>query len=196
MNWVIVGLGNPGEEYSNTRHNTGRMAVENFARMCENVVWKDNTKAKATVSKSLCEGESITLVLPNTFMNKSGLAVMPYVKSIKAATQLVVVYDDLDLPLGKIKIAFDRGSGGHKGIESIARTLKTKAFVRIRVGVSASTAGGTLKKPDGEDKVINFILGKFKPSEMESLKKIFKATNSALTTIITRGYVAAMNECN
>ncbi|MDB5188013.1 MAG: Aminoacyl-tRNA hydrolase, peptidyl-tRNA hydrolase, family [Candidatus Kaiserbacteria bacterium] len=196
MSFVVVGLGNPGEEYTNTRHNTGRMAVESFARTCEEVNWKQNAKAKATVTKAVCDGTSVMLVLPDTFMNKSGLAVMAYVKSVNAAAQLVVVYDDLDLPLGVIKISFDRGSGGHKGIESIARTLKTKAFVRIRVGVSPSTAGGKLKKPSGEDDVVDFILGKFKPSEAEALKQLFKKTNEALHTIVTKGYVAAMNACN
>jgi PTH1 family peptidyl-tRNA hydrolase len=196
MSFVIVGLGNPGEEYTNTRHNTGRMAIESFARTCEDVHWKQNAKAKATVSKAVCKGKNITLVLPDTFMNKSGNAVTPYVKSVKAATELVVVYDDLDLPLGSYKISFDRGSGGHKGIESIARSLKTKAFIRIRIGVSPSTAGGKLKKPSGEDGVVDFILGKFKPAEADALKKIFKTVSDVLTTIITEGLVAAMNRHN
>ena len=196
MTWVIVGLGNPGEEYEGTRHNTGRMALEVFARIQHFSEWKEDAKAKATVSKGAVEKKLAALVLPDTFMNKSGLAVMKFVKSVKAAEKLVVVYDDLDLPLGTIKISFDRGSGGHRGVESIMTTLKTKKFTRIRIGVSPETPGGTLKKPHGEKEVIDFILKRFKDAEVPELKKAFKQSAKALEAIITSGPMVAMNEFN
>ena len=95
MQWTIVGLGNPGSEYEGTRHNTGRMAVEYFAKSQDTQEWREDTKANALVAKA-----SATLILPNTFMNKSGFAVSKYAKSAKAAEHVVIVYDDLDIPLG------------------------------------------------------------------------------------------------
>src|SRR3989344_1513470 len=147
MTYVIVGLGNPGEAYKNTRHNTGRSFVEHFGNLLSFDDWQKNKKANALVAKGECEGEKTVLVLPDTFMNRSGGAVAVFVKNKKAAEKLVVVYDDMDLPLGSMRIAFGRNSGGHRGIESIVRTLKTKDFVRIRVGVSPTTPSGKLKKP-------------------------------------------------
>ena len=196
MAWIIVGLGNPGDEYFGTRHNTGRMAVESFAKAGKFGEWREDKKAKALVSSGLVERVVTALVLPNTFMNKSGSAAARFVKSIKAAERLVVVYDDLDLPLGTIKISFNRGSGGHKGIESIMRALKTKKFYRIRVGVSPSTAGGQLRKPEGEKRVMNFILDKWKVHELAELRRVFGRVSHALETIITVGPERAMNQFN
>lgn len=192
MNYVIVGLGNPGGEYDSTRHNAGRMAVESFAKAQGVEQWREDKKAIAQVAKI----DKGTLVVPDTFMNKSGSAVAKYVKSVKAAGKLVVIYDDMDLPLGSMKISFDRGSGGHKGVESIARAVKTKAFVRIRLGVSPTTPSGKLKKPSGEKEVLAFILAKFKPAELDILKKVFKQVTEALTIIVDEGHVRAMNVCN
>jgi PTH1 family peptidyl-tRNA hydrolase len=192
MNYVIVGLGNPGGEYESTRHNAGRMAVEYFGKKKGVTEWREDKKAVAQVAKT----DGVTLVLPDTYMNKSGSAVVNYVKSVKAAEKLVVVYDDMDLPLGKVKLSFDRGSGGHKGIESIARAVKTKAFVRIRVGVSPTTPSGKLKKPSGDKEVLAFILAKFKPAEIDELKKVFKGVDEALTIILDEGHLKAMNVVN
>jgi len=139
---------------------------------------------------------TVAVVLPDTFMNKSGSAVVKFVKSAKAAERLVVVYDDLDLPLGKFKISFDRGSGGHKGLESIMRTLKTKKFTRIRIGVSPSTASGSMRKPEGEKVVLNFILTKFRAHELEELKRVFKRVAEALEVTVTEGHERAMNVFN
>jgi peptidyl-tRNA hydrolase, PTH1 family len=196
MTWIIVGLGNPGEEYAHTRHNAGRMALE-YACDQKNIgEWKEDKKANATIARGMIEKSTAVLVLPDTFMNKSGSAVAKYVKSVKAAEKLVVVYDDLDLPLGKMKMSFDRGSGGHKGIESIARALKTKAFWRIRIGVSPTTVSGKLRKPNGEKDVLDFILTKFKPSELPVLKTVFKHVSAALDIIASEGAVKAMGEVN
>ncbi len=196
MTWVIVGLGNPDDEYDATRHNAGRMAVAAFAKKHALSEWKTDAKAKATIARGMCERSLVLAVLPDTYMNKSGSAVAKYVKSVKAAERLVVLQDDLDLPLGVIKLSFDRGSGGHKGIESIMRAIKTKKFTRIRIGVSPSTASGKLKKPQGEDEVVKFVLAKFKPHEKEELTRVFKRTTAALETMVNLGTIAAMNEFN
>lgn len=196
MSWVIVGLGNPGEEYVETRHNAGRMALEYVAKKHGASAWKEH-KASNSLTTGLSVGKNISaLVLPNTFMNKSGAAVMKFVKSVKAAEKLVVVYDDLDLPIGKIKLSYDRGSGGHKGVESIARALKTKKFTRIRIGVSPTTATGKLRKPEAGDDVVDFILKRFKSHEMDDLKKVFAKVNEAMDTIVSEGREIAMNRFN
>lgn len=171
---IVVGLGNPGADYENTRHNTGRLAVE-FLR--EKV-------------------SGIKILVPETYMNKTGGAVAKVVKSQKAASKLIVVYDDLDLPLGALKISFNRSSGGHRGVESIIKALKTEAFIRIRIGISPSTPTGKLKKPKGEAEVEKFILGEFKPKEMEVLKKVFKKVSEAVAVIVEDGHVRAMTEFN
>src|SRR6185437_15078568 len=136
MSIVIVGLGNPGNEYEKTRHNAGRLAVEQIAKKEDFDDFELNKKAEALVTEGKIGKEKVTLVLPETLMNKSGKSVTALVKSIKAAKNLVVIHDDLDLPLGTIKMVFARGSGGHKGVESIMRALRTEEFTRIRIGIS------------------------------------------------------------
>jgi PTH1 family peptidyl-tRNA hydrolase len=140
--------------------------------------------------------EKVTLVLPETMMNASGKGVAPFVKSVKAAKMLVVVRDDLDLPTGTIKMVFARGSGGHKGVESIMRALKTDAFVQMKVGISPKTAKGVAKKPSGEEKVIKHVLGKFSPTDEAPLKKAVKTAVEALHLFITDGVEKAMMEAN
>ncbi len=171
---IVVGLGNPGEQYTCTRHNTGRMAADFLAE-----------KVKG-----------IKVLTPDTFMNKTGTFVAKHVKSKKAAEKLIVLYDDLDLPLGKIKISFNRSSGGHRGVESIIKALKTEAFIRIRIGISPSTPSGKLKKPVGEQDVEKHILSEFKKSEDEVLKKVFKRVAEAVETIVEGSLTKAMTEFN
>lgn len=196
MAWIIVGLGNPGEEYDMTRHNTGRMALDYFAKNLKFFAWKEDRKAKAHVAGGMVGKIAVALVAPDTFMNKSGAAVAKFVKSQKAAERLVVVYDDLDLPLGAMKLSYDRGSGGHKGLESIIRAVKTKRFTRVRIGISPSTASGTIRKPEGEKVINNFILTKFKPHEAAQMRQIFKRVAHALEAIVLEGREKAMNQFN
>lgn len=196
MAWVIVGLGNPGEEYDMTRHNTGRMALDFFAKSHGFGEWREDTRAKAHVASGLIGKTVVALVAPDTFMNKSGAAAAKFVKSQKAAERLVVIQDDLDLPLGALKLSFDRGSGGHKGIESIIRAVKTKKFTRVRVGISPSTASGALRKPSGEKVVNNFILAKFKTHELAEMRRVSKRVAHALEEIVLEGREKAMNQFN
>ena len=177
MAYVVVGLGNPGSEYAKTRHNAGRMAVENIAKLlgAEAFTYKNvpASKHRALVTTTLVGKEKVTFVLPETMMNLSGKVIPMFVKSNVQAKRMVVVRDDLDMPLGTMKMTVGRGSGGHKGVESIARTLKTKDFVQIKIGISGQTSKGLVKKPAGEEKVIKHVIGKFKPDEELMLKKQF-----------------------
>ncbi len=194
--YIIVGLGNPGEEYDNTRHNVGRMFVESFAKAHELPEFSFDKKLNALVSKGTVSGEKVTLVLPETFMNRSGASVAPLVKSKKAAEQLVVIHDELDMPLGRLKMSFNKSPGGHRGVESIRKVVGTDGFVRVRIGISGETAGGKLKKPLGEEKVQKHILGKFKPAELTELKKEMKRVNEALEILLKETREMAMNVAN
>lgn len=196
MSWVVVGLGNPGAEYARTRHNAGRMALEFFAKKQAASEWKVHKSSNSMTTGTRAGKNLIALVLPDTFMNKSGAAVAKFVKSVRAAEKLIVVYDDLDLPIGKIKVSFDRGSGGHKGVESIMRAVRTKKFTRIRIGVCPATPGGKLRKPEAGEDVNAFILNTFKESEMDELKKVFKNVAEAIETTVTDGALIAMNKFN
>lgn len=186
-NYIVVGLGNPGEEYVNTRHNVGRIVLDAFSQDKKLKEWQEDKKLKALRVEAKIGKSKVVLIKPETFMNKSGESVKPIVKSKKVAETLVVVHDDLDLPLGKIKISFAKSSGGHKGVESIMRAIKTEDFIRLRLGISGETASGKIKKPDGEEKVIDAILGDFKKSEADDLKKVIKKAVIALELIIKEG---------
>jgi len=196
MNYIIVGLGNPGQEYENTRHNTGRMIVDAFAKKIGEEEWQADKKIKSDVVKAKLGKNSVLLIKPNTFMNKSGDAVRSLVKSKKAAETLVVVHDDLDLPFGKIKISFNKSAGGHKGVGSIMKAIKTEAFIRMRVGISPVTASGKMKKPFGEKDVTALILGKYKPSELEIFKKTAKRGAEGLESIVVDGRDTATMKVN
>lgn len=173
--YIVVGLGNPGDKYERTRHNTGRLAEEFISN-------SDKVKAKFLFS--------------DAFMNKSGKFVSKFVKSKKAAEKLIVLYDDLDLPLGRLKLSFGRSSGGHRGVESVIRALKTEDFIRIRIGIAPTTASGKVKKPKGEKAVLDFILGEWRPAEEAILKKVFKKILEALEMVVVEGPDAAMNRFN
>lgn len=173
---IIVGLGNPGKEYENTRHNTGRIVV-------------------SLIEKKLTNNK-IKFLMPDNFMNNSGKSVAPLIKTKKDLKDLVVIYDDIDLPIGKMKISFNRSDGGHNGLGSIIKSLKSKEFLRIRVGIAPSTPSGKIRKPKGEKAVINFILGEFKKSELETLKKLSKKVAEAVEMIFTEGKDKAMSLYN
>lgn len=190
MQWIIAGLGNPGNEYDGTRHNVGRDFLSALAKKEGASEWKDDKKLHGQSQKADLFGKKTLLLLPDTYMNNSGRAFVSVVGSKKQAEQLIVIQDELDLPLGTVKIAFGSSAGGHRGVDSIQKALKTKDFVRIRVGISPATAGGKIKKPDSE-KVVDFVLGKFKPSEEDKLKKMRKIVFEAIELLLTSGREAA-----
>jgi PTH1 family peptidyl-tRNA hydrolase len=196
MPYIIAGLGNPGEEYENTRHNTGRIVLNAVAKAFEADDFSFDKKMNALVAKGKIGKEKVIFIEPETFMNKSGSAIKYLVKSQKAAEKLVVIYDDFQLPIGRIKISFNRSSGGHNGLESVIKVVKTEAFIRIRVGTAAENAKGNAKVPHGDEKVLKFILGKYKDDEMKELKKVSRKAAEAVEMIIKDGREMAMSVFN
>lgn len=173
---LVVGLGNPGKEYENTRHNSGRILV-------------------AMIEKKIGDAK-VKFLTPDNFMNNSGPAVAKALAGKKALKDLIVIYDDIDLPLGKIKISFNRSDGGHNGLGSVIKALKSKEFVRIRVGIAPATPSGKIRKPKGEKAILNYLLGEFKKSELEILKKLSKKVADAVETIFTESKDKAMSLYN
>lgn len=193
---LIVGLGNPGEEYKNTRHNTGRIILEYIAKSCDFSDWKNDMKLKALRSKGEVEGEKFDFILPETFMNNSGNAVCQIINDKKKLKNLIVVYDDMDLPIGRYKISFNKSSGGHNGLASIIKKVKSEEFLRIRVGVSPHTPTGKTKKPKGEEAVLKFLLGKYKEDELKEIKKISKKVAEIIEMVSAEGKDKAMSIYN
>ena len=196
MKYIIVGLGNPGEEYASTRHNTGRMVLEVFRKKNDFPEWKEDKNLRALVSKSEFGKDQVILIEPNNFMNVSGKSVVPLIKSKKDAERLIVVYDDIDLPLGTMKISFNRSSGGHKGLESIIKALRTPAFARLRIGICPTTPSGKLSKPKNDKALLDFIIGQFKKTEIEVMKKVTKKGADVLSLILAKGRERATGEVN
>ncbi len=193
---LIVGLGNPGKEYEKTRHNAGRIILEYIAKANDFLDWKNDMKTKSLRAKGEVDSEKFDFMLPETFMNNSGNAVTPIIDGPKKLKNLVVVYDDLDIPVGSLKISFNRSSGGHNGLESVIKRVKSKEFVRIRIGVSPHTPTGKLRKPKGEKDVLKFLLGNFKDDELKEIKKLSKKVSEILVLISAEGKDKAMSLYN
>jgi len=194
--FIIAGLGNPGVEYKNTRHNAGRIILEYFRKKNSFPEWEEKKKWNAFYSKGKVGKCEILLIEPNNFMNNSGDSLANVVTSNKKAEKLMVIYDDLDLPVGTLKISYNRGSGGHRGLESIIKSLKTKSFIRVRIGVAGTTPTGKIKKPKGDESVLNFLMGQWSSKEEEIMKKTSKKAAEALSMIILEGIDRTMGEFN
>lgn len=193
---LIVGLGNPGKEYEYTRHNAGRIVLGMIAKINDWGDWKDDIKLKSKRLKGEINKEKMEFVTPDTFMNNSGVAISKIIDDKKKIKNLVVVYDDIDLPIGSLKISFNRSSGGHNGLESIIKKIKSQEFVRIRIGVSPVTPIGKIKKPKGEAAVLKFLLGKFKEDEMKGLKKLSTTVSEILISLSKEGKDKTMSVFN
>lgn len=184
---LMVGLGNPGEQYKGTRHNLGRDTAEIFRRKNGFPEFRFEKKWKAEVSLGEIGKEKTALLLPNTLMNKSGQAVGPAARFFKVKSKdIFVIHDDADLPLGRAKLSFGKHSAGHKGVESVMRVLKTRDFWRLRMGIAG-------RRDIPAEKL---VLRKFTPDEMRYAKKITKLTIEALERALTEGPERAMNSYN
>lgn len=181
---IIIGLGNPGKKFENTRHNVGFMAIDKFARKNGFPEFELQKKSNSLVS----EKESILLAKPQTFMNDSGKAVKAITKN-NFVVSLIVIHDDIDLPVGKIKIVKDRGSAGHKGVESIIKAVGNENLTRIRVGIRPASAQGS-----GVAKKV--VLKKFSEDEQKLVDEAITKTASAIDMLIKEGLEKAMNEFN
>ncbi|MSU55240.1 MAG: aminoacyl-tRNA hydrolase [Candidatus Taylorbacteria bacterium] len=203
MSYIIVALGNPGAEYENTRHNTGRIVLDVFAKANDFPEFAPDKKFKALISEGKVGKTSVLLLEPESFMNNSGES-LKKIKDfkfklsgkgkdkIKEVTNLAVIHDDLDIPFGSYKISFNKSSGGHRGVESIIKAVKTQAFVRIRVGIASSSS--VVKKSQDEETVNKVILGKFSPDQMAELKKLSKSVSPALSVLLVDGREKAMSQ--
>lgn len=197
MEYVIVGLGNPGKEYETTRHNVGRMVVARLQEEWQTSDWRDDKTAHAKISQGTFNDDvEVQLVLPETYMNRSGGSVVPLVKNKKNLERLIVIHDDIDLGLGTVRIAYNRGAGGHNGVTSIEQAVKSRAFTRVRVGVIPTAPDGTLKKPKGEKGVYDFILKRLTNTQKEEIAHIVEEVVVVVRDILEKGRMEAMCEHN
>lgn len=194
--YYIAGLGNTGKEYENTRHNAGREIVLRFAKENNLSDFRDDKKSRSLQATGNIEGKEVVCILPENYMNNSGGSVAQYI-SDKNPNELIVVHDDMDIPLGTIKIVQGKGSGGHGGVESIVKTIGTKDFIRVKVGVTKiSPFTKKIKKPTTEKGVIRHVLGKYGMFEKKLVEDSIKKSINALHSIIKDGPLEAMNKYN
>lgn len=194
--FYLVGLGNPGEKYANTRHNVGWLALDHFIAANSLPSLVDSSAYAGQVSSGVVGASEVTVLYPTTYMNKSGSAVKKLVPKEEVG-QLVVVHDEIDLSFGEVKVSVGRGAGGHNGVKSVVAELGSKDFVRVRVGIAPkSFFGGEVKRPAGGGPLERFVLKPFGLTERPQLPKVYEKVNDALLTILTDGVEAAMNKCN
>ncbi len=183
----MAGLGNPGEKFINTRHNIGRETLSLARRKLSWEDFRSDPKLHSLVAVGKIGKEKLVFILPETFMNKSGLALGSATRFFKIKPErTIVIHDDADLLLGSCKLSFGKNSGGHKGVESVKRALGTKKFWRMRVGIQKK------KRVAGED----LVLQKFRSDEEALVKKVAKKSLQAIESIAAVGPERAMNEYN
>jgi PTH1 family peptidyl-tRNA hydrolase len=195
---LIIGLGNPGEKYEMSRHNLGFRVIDKIAEDFNLPKTKCESKFKAEISEGRIKNEKILFVKPQTFMNESGQAARAISCFYKITTENIwVIYDDLDLPLGKLKISFNKSSGGHKGVQSIIDQLGRKDFFRFRIGVSQKSIKSKVHKVGSEScELRNFVLGEFSPEEEKIIQEAIKKTALAIETALKENIEKAMNKIN
>lgn len=189
--FLIVGLGNPGKKFEKTRHNVGFRVVNEFAKKNNFPDFKISKKFNALISEGEFNNEKVILAKSQTFMNLSGKAVKKLVSSFRfQVSGLWVVHDDIDLPLGKIRIVKNRGSAGHKGVESIIRAINSKNFVRFRIGIKSQ------KIENRKQKVEVFVLQKFNKDEEKIIKEVTQKTVEEIEFSLKEGLEKAMAKFN
>ena len=184
--YIIAGLGNPGEKYDNTRHNAGFLTIDALAdRYGIDVREKAH---KALIGKGVIEGQKVILAKPQTYMNLSGESIRALVDYYKVTQEeLVIIFDDISLEPGQLRIRKKGSAGGHNGIKSIIAHLGTQEFTRIKVGVG--------EKPPRMD-LADYVLGRFAKEEQDTMKEAFETAAKAAVAIMTEGADAAMHQYN
>src|SRR5688572_25689518 len=186
--YLVAGLGNPGAEYSRTRHNAGFMVVEQFGKRFD-AVWKDAARFQSRVSRVEADGRKVILCEPQTYMNASGEAIAPLAAYYKIPPErILVVVDDADLPFGQIRLRAEGSSGGHHGLESIEQHLGTRQFARLRVGIGRTER--SLREITGH------VLGKFGAEEKEVLEKVLERATAQIECYLDEGVLKAMSLFN
>jgi len=191
---LIIGLGNPGIEYQFTPHNAGFLAVDRIAEYCNATI--ANRRGRALTSKVNLAGHEVLLAKPETFMNLSGLSAAALVRELEIpipSQDVIVIYDELDLPLGTIRIRERGSANGHNGVKSISGALGTEEWLRIRIGVGKPPlADGREVKAGGTD----YLLSPMRKQELAVLDEVLDRVRSAVEVILTKGPGPAMNEFN
>jgi PTH1 family peptidyl-tRNA hydrolase len=189
---LIIGLGNPGKTYAHNRHNAGFRCLNYFARL--HSIRFDRRQCRARVGLSEVKGEKLLLAKPGTFVNLSGNPVACLVhKHDISLSDLLVIYDDLDLPLGKIRLRQSGSSAGHKGMNSIISALGSEDFPRIRVGIGRPQAK---EQSINEDTIVNYVLSDFSRQEEAIIKPVIVKVSEAIDCFLTEGIEAAMSKFN
>ena len=182
--YLVLTLGNPGEKYTNTRHNAGWLLLD---AAYPNLVWKTNAYANTREANEKIVEKDVTFLKPLTFMNESGKSLAWYIKKTPVLSDhIIVLHDDMDLPLGRLKISYDRGDGGHNGLRSIASHLKSNAYIRIRIGISRPGENGVVHKPN--------VLGNFEEGELNILKDLASTLRIQIETILKEGREKAQSQ--
>ena len=185
-NWLIVGLGNPGPAYEKTRHNLGFMLVDLLAR--ENQTQVKREECRALIGRAVIENQTAELVKPQTYMNLSGETVSCLLKKTeRSIKKLIVISDDLALPLGRFRIRPKGSAGGHNGLKSIEACTKTQDYIRLRIGIQPEHPLNDTKR---------FVLENFSKSDFETVEKVLERSADAIRTIIADGVVRAMANFN
>ena len=184
--YLIVGLGNPGEKYTFTRHNAGFLSIDYMSQKHNIDVKK--IKHKAVIGEGIIAGERVILAKPQTYMNLSGESISEIVSWYKIPNEnIIVIYDDISMPTGSIRIREKGSAGGHNGMKSIIQHLSTDVFPRLKIGINA--------KPDEYD-LADYVLGKFTPDEQKILFDTFEKVNEAVKEFISNDIKSAMNKYN
>jgi len=191
---LIVGLGNPGRAYANNHHNIGFICLNQFAKTQSIPLDKKQGLARIGIGK--IASSEVILARPQTYMNSSGQSVCLLVRKFSInPNNLFVIHDDLDLPLGKIRIRQGSGSGGHKGVESIIAHLDSKDFIRVRVGIGRPSTIGDSAEINEAD-TIDYVLSDFTSQEKQVITTVISRVSEAILYLFIEGLVAAMNKYN
>lgn len=183
---IIIGLGNPTQDYAGTRHNIGFSVIYNISDCYD--IRIDTKKHKAIIGKGILEGEKVILAMPQTYMNLSGQSVRELVDYYKCTKEdIIVIYDDISLSVGKLRIRTKGSAGGHNGIKNIISQLGTDEFTRIKVGIGEKPARMELS---------DYVLGRFSKEEQPMIRDSVDKARQAVATIISEGAQSAMNKFN
>ncbi|MGB3612984.1 MAG: aminoacyl-tRNA hydrolase [Elainellaceae cyanobacterium] len=188
---LLVGLGNPGTKYAKTRHNVGFDVLDQLSKRWQ-ISMSEHRKFQGEFGEGFAgPGQKVRLLKPNTYMNRSGQSVRAATDWFKLPPQSVfVIYDDMDLPLGRLRLRLSGSAGGHNGIKSLISHLGTQAFPRLRIGIGAP------KQVDADREMVSHVLGKFSPAEAKVLDEVLYLTVKATELALDKGVEAAMNRYN
>ena len=191
---LIVGLGNPGRGHVDNRHNVGFVCLNHFAKM--QGIRFDKKQCKARIGTGKVADSNVVIAKPQTYMNRSGQSVGLLVGKFDVSPDdLLVIHDDLDLPLGKIRIRQGSSAGGHKGAGSIITELGSQNFIRIRIGIGRPANDEEFTE-SSEDEIVSYVLSDFTPEEKQAVNQAVPEVSEAVLCLLTEGLAAAMNKYN